>query len=142
MERMDDRETREFLNAGARTGKLATVSADGSPHVAPIWFTVDDEGSVVFNTGSNTVKGRNLQRDPRVSLCVDDESPPFAHVVLHGIAEISNDPDDKLRWATVIGGRYMGADKAEEFGRRNAVESELLVRVKPTKVVALRNIAD
>jgi PPOX class probable F420-dependent enzyme len=142
MDQMNEQEAREFLNAGARTGKLATVSADGSPHVAPIWFIADDDGSLVFNTGANTVKGRNLRRDPRVSLCVDDENPPFAHVLVLGVAEISNDPDDKLKWATVIGGRYMGADKAEEFGRRNAVESELLVRVRPTKVVALRNIAD
>jgi PPOX class probable F420-dependent enzyme len=139
---MDARETREFLSAGTRTGKLATVSRDGTPHVAPIWFVVDDDGSLVFNTGANTVKGRNLRRDPRLSLCVDDENPPFAHVLVQGVAEISDDADEKLKWATVIGGRYMGADKAEAFGRRNAVEGELLVRIRPTKVVALRNIAD
>lgn len=142
MEHMNEQETREFLSAGTRTGKLATVSRDGSPHVAPIWFVVDDDGSLVFNTGANTVKGRNLRRDPRLSLCVDDEKPPFAHVLLQGVAELSDEPEEKLKWATVIGGRYMGADKAEEFGRRNAVEGELLVRVRPTKVIALRNISD
>ncbi|MDQ3662419.1 MAG: PPOX class F420-dependent oxidoreductase [Actinomycetota bacterium] len=139
---MTPAETREFLRAGTRTGKLATVSADGSPHVAPIWFELDDDGNLFFSTGENTVKGRNLRREPRLTLCVDDENPPFAHVVLHGVAEISEDLGDLLAWSTKIGGRYMGADRAEEFGRRNAVQGELLVRVTPSKIVALRNIAD
>ena len=139
---MTTREAREFLRAGTRTGKLATVSADGSPHVAPIWFELDDAGNLFFNTGMNTVKGRNLRREPRLSLCVDDENPPFAHVVLFGVAEISEDRGELLRWATLIGGRYMGADQAEEFGRRNAVEGELLVVVRPSKIIALRNMAD
>lgn len=142
MEQMTTRETREFLRAGTRTGKLATVSADGSPHVAPIWFELDDDDNLFFTTGANTVKGRNLRREPRMSLCVDDENPPFAYVVLLGVAEISEDHDELLKWATRVGGRYMGADKAEEFGRRNAVEGELLVRMAPSKVVALRNISD
>jgi PPOX class probable F420-dependent enzyme len=142
MEQMTTREAREFLRAGTRTGKLATVSADGSPHVAPIWFELDDDGTLFFTTGANTVKGRNLRREPRLSLCVDDENPPFAYVVLLGVADISEDRDELLKWATRVGGRYMGADRAEEFGRRNAVEGELLVRMAPSKVVALRNIAD
>jgi PPOX class probable F420-dependent enzyme len=142
VEEMTTREAREFLRVGTRTGKLATVSADGSPHVAPIWFELDDAGNLFFNTGMNTVKGRNLRREPRLSLCVDDENPPFAHVVLFGVAEISEDRDELLRWATLIGGRYMGADQAEEFGRRNAVEGELLVVVRPSKIIALRHLAD
>ena len=74
-----------------RTGKLATVRADGRPHLAPVWYDVDDDGSVVFNTGESTVKGRNLTRDPRASLCVDDERPPFSFVVLEGVVELSDD---------------------------------------------------
>ena len=139
---MTAQESREFLRTGTRTAKLATVSADGSPHVAPVWFELDDDDNVFFTTGANTVKGRNLRREPRLALCVDDENPPFAHVVLLGVAEILEDSDELLKWATRVGGRYMGADQAEEFGRRNAVEGELLVRVTPSKVVALRNMAD
>ncbi|CAN5566447.1 hypothetical protein BH20ACT21_BH20ACT21_18540 [soil metagenome] len=96
MEEMTTQEAREFLRAGTRTGKLATVSADGSPHVAPIWFELDDDGNLLFTTGAKTVKGRNLRREPRLSLCVDDENPPFAHVVLLGVAEISEDRDALL----------------------------------------------
>ena len=136
-------EWRAFVLAQpARTAKLATVRADGRPHVAPIWIDLDDDDTVVFNTGAETAKGKALRRDPRVSLCLDDERPPFSFVIIDGEAEISDDLDEMLHWATRIGGRYMGADQAESFGRRNAVPGELLVRVRPTRVVAQADIAD
>ncbi len=98
-------------------------------------------GIRVFNTGAATVKGRALRREGRASLCVDDERPPFSFVLVEGPVTISEDPAELLRWATAIGGRYMGTDRAEEFGRRNGVPGELLVRLTPTKLVAQRNIA-
>jgi len=139
--KMTDDEWRAFVSAGTRTGKLSTVRADGRPHLAPVWFVLDGD-DLVFNTGKDTVKGRNLARDPRVSLCVDDERPPYAFVVCEGTATISEDPDELLKWAIRIGGRYMGADRGEEFGRRNAVPGELLVRVHVDKVVALAELAE
>jgi PPOX class probable F420-dependent enzyme len=143
--RMTDEQVRAFLSAGTRTGKLAWVGASGQPHVVPIWFVVDDtanELEVVFNTGGESAKGRALRRDPRVSLVVDEEVPPYAFVKLTGTVSISEEPGDLLRWATRIGGRYMGAGRAEEFGRRNGEPGELLVRLRPTTVIALDGIAD
>ena len=119
----------------ARTAKLGLVRRDGSAHVAPVWVALDGD-EVVFMTSAETIKGKAVLRDPRVCLCWDDERPPFSFVTLSGTATTSTDPADLLRWATVIGGRYMGRDRAEEFGRRNAVPPEMVVRVKPTKVVA------
>lgn len=130
-----------FLAAGTRTGKVATASADGRPHVAPIWFILDDE-TLVFTTGRDTVKGRRLRRDPRVALLVDDETPPFAYVLVEGRAETSLCPPDMLQWTTRIGARYMGAERADEYGQRNAAPEELLVRVTPTKVIASKGVAD
>jgi PPOX class probable F420-dependent enzyme len=140
-EKMKQDEWRDFVSRGTRTGKLSTVRADGSPHVAPVWFVLDGD-ALVFNTGENTVKGRNLARDGRVSLCVDDERPPYAFVLLSGRAELSSDMDTMLHWATRIGARYMGEEAAGQFGARNAVPGELLVRVRIEKVVALSGIAD
>ena len=140
MREMTDSERRAFLLDNARTAKLATVRRDGRPHVVPIWFDLHGD-EVVFTTGAETVKGRAIRRDGRVSLCVDDETPPFAYVTIEGEARTDPDPDELLRWATRIGGRYMGADRAEEYGRRNAVEGELLVRVRPTRIVARAEIA-
>jgi hypothetical protein len=125
----------------ARTAKLAVVRADGSPHVVPVWIDLDGE-DVVLTCGRDTVKGRAIRRDGRVSLCLDDERPPFHFVTIAGRARIQDDPDEVLRWASRIGGRYMGAARAEEFGRRNAVPGEMVVRVRPERVVAKVSVAD
>lgn len=130
-----------FLSEGTRTAVLSWVAADGRPLSAPVWFVVDD-GELVFNTGKNTAKGRALARDSRVVLCIHDDTPPFSFVQVQGVSTVSEDPDELLGTATRIGGRYMGADRAEEFGRRNGVPGELVVRVKPTKVYAAFDVAD
>ncbi|MBY6410479.1 PPOX class F420-dependent oxidoreductase [Rhodococcus sp. BP-252] len=132
-------EVREFLETGTRTGKLGWVAPDGRPLVAPVWFVVDDD-VVVFNTGSGTAKGKAIARDPRVVLTVDLEEPPYGFVQIQGVAETSEDPQDLLASATAIGGRYMGRDRAEEFGRRNGVPGELVVRIRATKVTAALNV--
>jgi PPOX class probable F420-dependent enzyme len=145
MPSMSPEEIREFLMAGTRTGKLAWIAPSGRPQVTPIWFVLDGEAEpleLVFNTGAETPKGRALRRDGRVSLVVDDERPPFAFVKLDGEVTITDDLPEVARWAERIGGRYMGADRAAEFGRRNGVPGELLVRLRPTRVRAERDIAD
>src|SRR5581483_3530352 len=141
--RMTDDEVRAFLTADPpHTGKVATVRADGRPHVAPVWFAVDDDGSVMFTTGEDTVKGRNLARTGYAAMSVDDERPPFSFVMLEGAVELSDDLDQVRHWATVVGGRYMGGADAEAFGERNAVPGELLVRLRPEKVVSAKDLAD
>ncbi|GHF57030.1 PPOX class F420-dependent oxidoreductase [Streptomyces griseosporeus] len=140
-QKMTDDEWRAFVSHGTRTGKLSTVRADGGPHVTPIWFLLDGD-EVVFNTHNTSVKGRNLARDDRVALCVDDDRPPFGFVVLQGRARISEDLAELRHWAARIGARYMGEERAEEFGARNGVPGELLVRVTIDKVVAQKAVAD
>jgi PPOX class probable F420-dependent enzyme len=133
---------REFVSGSpARTAKLAVVRADGSPHVAPVWVELDGD-DIVFMTAANTVKGKAILRDGRVSLCWDDERPPFSFVTVTGTATTSTEEAELLHWATRIGGRYMGPDRAEEYGRRNSVPPEMVVRVKPTRIVAQVAIAD
>ncbi|QES39934.1 MULTISPECIES: PPOX class F420-dependent oxidoreductase [Streptomyces] len=140
-QKMTDDQWRAFVSHGTRTGKLSTVRADGSPHVAPIWFLLDGD-DLVFNTGKETVKGRNLARDGRMALCVDDDQPPFAFVVLQGRAELSEDLDQVQHWAGRLGARYMGEARAEEFAKRNGVPGELLVRVRIDKVLAYAGVSD
>ena len=134
-------ECRNFLLTGTRTGKLATVRTDGRPHVAPIWFELDGD-TIMFTTWHTTVKAANMQRDPRVCLCVDDDTPPFAYAQIEGTVQMTAEPDALLYWATRIAGRYMGAALAETYGKRNGVAGELLVRVTPTKILFQQNIAD
>jgi len=133
---------REFVLATpARTAKLAVVRANGAPHVAPVWIDLDGD-QVVFMTSADTIKGKAILRDPRVCLCWDDERPPFSFVTVAGTARTSTDADELLRWATRIGGRYMGSDRADEYGRRNAAPPEMLVRVTSNTIVAKINVAD
>ncbi|MBJ7902386.1 PPOX class F420-dependent oxidoreductase [Streptomyces sp. NPDC003656] len=140
-QKMTDEEWRAFVSYGTRTGKLATVRADGSPHIAPIWFLLDGD-ELVFNTGKETVKGRNLARDSRVALCVDDDRPPYSFVVLNGDARLTEDLDQVRHWATRIAARYVGEERAEEFGARNGVPGELLVRVSIGHVAAMKDMTD
>lgn len=139
---MTQRERRAFLLDGIRTASLATVREDGRPHVAPVWFDLDDDDTVVLSTGETSIKGRSILRDPHVALCVDDPTPPFAFVLVEGTAEISRDPADLLAWTTRIGARYMGADRGAEFGARNAAPGELLIRVRAERVIGRTDIAD
>lgn len=138
---LDTSDALDWVFAAPRTAKLATVTAQGAPHVAPVWVARDGD-RLVFNTGAETVKGRALARDPRVSMCFDDERPPFAFVLVQGTAELSEEPDALLRWATTIAGRYMGEELAEQYGRRNGVPGELLVTVTPTRVLGELGVAD
>jgi PPOX class probable F420-dependent enzyme len=133
-------EARAFMQFGTRTGKLATTMRNGQPHVMPIWFVLDGE-QIVLTTGGESVKGRNMRRDPRVSLVVDDQSPPYAFVHVRGTASIGEDLEQLLRFATAIGERYMGVDRGEEFGRRNAVPGELLVRISPDRMIAEADVS-
>lgn len=125
----------------ARTAKLAVVRKDGSPLVAPVWAEVDGD-DIVFLTSAETIKGKAILRDPRVSMCWDDEKPPFSFVTIHGTATTSTDPDELLAFATSTAARFMGADKADAYGRRNAVPPEMVVRVRPTSIIAKRDISD
>ena len=135
----------------ARTAKLAVVRKDGSPHVAPVWVALDrrpDAGGgadvhpdIVFMTSAGTLKGRCILRDPRVSMCFDDERPPFSFVTISGPVTTSTDPEELLHWAMLIGGRYMGTEQAEAYGRRNAVPPEMVVRLRPERVVAKVDVA-
>lgn len=140
MPSVTDPQIRAFLLEGTRTGKLGYRAADGRPLVAPVWFVIED-GQLVFNTGKDTTKGRALARDPRVAICVDLEQSPYAFVQVQGVAELSEDAVDLVATATAIAARYMGPERAEEFGRRNGVPGELVVRVRPVKVIASFDVA-
>jgi PPOX class probable F420-dependent enzyme len=152
---MSKKEIRKFLMQGTFTGKLSTVKKDGSSHIVPIWFVLDGgkkkksatarrakDDDIIFTTNGTSVKAKNIQRDSRVSICVDDQTPPFSFVVVYGTAKIHRYKQRELfRFATKIAQRYMGREKAELYGRRNSAEGEVLVRMKPTRIIAEKDIA-
>jgi PPOX class probable F420-dependent enzyme len=132
---------RAFLTSGTRTAILATTRADGRPHAVPVCFVLDGD-DVLFLTNDATAKARALQRDPRVTLVVDDETPPFAFVMIEGTAQLSRSPDDIDRAAPEIAERYDGPDGIEDFVRFAHEALGTLVRVTPTKIVALDRVGE
>jgi PPOX class probable F420-dependent enzyme len=154
MAEMSKNEIKKFLMQGTFTGKLATVKKDGSSHVIPIWFVLDggNKGGrrgrkgkvddIIFTTDSTSVKAKNIQHDNRVSICVDDQTPPFSFVVVYGTAKIQHYKQRELfRFATKIAQRYVGKENAELYGRRNSTEGEVLVRITPTRIIGEKDIA-
>jgi len=142
MPEMTRDEIRSFLLQETFTGKLGTINKNGTPHVVPIWFTLDNKNNILFTTGDTSIKAKNIQRDNRVRLCIDGQVPLFSFVTIDGIAEIiSNKPTEIYKWAKIIAARYMGNDKAEEYGKRNSSEGEFLIKIKPTKVIGQKDIA-
>ena len=138
--RMTPEQCRQFLTERVRTAAIGTVRPEGRSHVAVIWFDLDGD-TLVFTTWHKSVKRANLRHNPQVCICVDDETPPYAYVQIEGTAELTENDPDHLYWATRIAGRYMGADQAERYGKRNAVEGELLVRVRITRIMGEEDIA-
>ena len=145
---MSKAEIGRFLMKGTFTGKLATVKEDGSSHVVPIWFVLEKKksrdrvGNIIFTTGSTSVKANNIRRDNRISICIDDQIPPFSFVTIFGTAKIyPYKQKEVLKWATEIAERYMGKSNAEAYGRRNSEEGLVLVRIKPTRIIAEKDIA-
>jgi PPOX class probable F420-dependent enzyme len=148
MTEMSKAEISRFLMRGTFTGKLATVKDDRSSHVVPIWFVLDKRnsrdriGDIILTTGDTSVKANNIQRDNRVSISVDDQIPPFSFVTIFGRAKIyPYKQKEVLKWATKIAERYMGKSNAEAYGRRNSEEGLVLVRIKPTRIIAEKDIA-
>jgi PPOX class probable F420-dependent enzyme len=96
-----------------------------------------DEGDVVFTCASASVKARNLARDPRAALSVDDRVWPYTFVTVRGPAELIV-PDDMETWTARIAARYL--DDPAEVGARNAQLDDLLVRLTPAAILARAGI--
>jgi PPOX class probable F420-dependent enzyme len=150
MAEMSKEEIARFVMQGTFTGKLATVRKDGGSHVVPIWFVLDNEnskrrsrvGNIIFTTDSTSAKANNIRRNNRVSICIDDQTRPFSFVTIFGTAKIHTyKQKDVLKRATKIAERYMGKKNAEAYGRRNSGEGAVLVQIKPTRIIAEKDIA-
>jgi PPOX class probable F420-dependent enzyme len=129
-----------FLADGTHTGKLATASPSGAPHVAPIWFLVAGD-DLVFTTHRDTVKGRHLRANPRASLTADVEVYPYSFVTARGPVSVDEHAVDLLDWATRLAARYVPAEQAAAYGRRNAVDGEMLCRLRLERITGVRDIA-
>ena len=150
-------ELRSFLSQGTLTAKLATVKEDGSPHVVPLWFVLDEEDNIIFGTEVSSVKGKNILCDARDCICVDDQEYPYSFVTIFGEAEsfkcyrehpgledknALDESDDFLHLMRKISARYVGSEKADRYATRNTTEGAALYRMKPRRIVSEKVVAD
>ena len=138
---MSDKEILAYIDEKPRTAHIATVRDDGRPHVSVIWIVRDDD-EIVFTTWHTSVKGRNLSRTGQASLSLDGMSGGSTYVAIEGKVTIDPDPAQSQLWATKLGGKYMGEDRAEEFGKRNGVPGEVVCRLRPSRMSGMRGITD
>jgi PPOX class probable F420-dependent enzyme len=121
----------EFLE-GKHIGKLATVMKDGSPHVTPIWYMMED-GKVIVNTTTNRVKYRNIERDGRVCFLVDGGS---SYVILFGKARIADERDGKKDIET-LAIRYTGPIQGRKSARGTYwKQPRVTIEITPERVVS------
>ena len=123
--------TLEFLE-GRHFGKLGTVMKDGSPHVTPIWYMVDD-GKLIVNTTNTRVKYFNIRRDRRVCLLVDDGYP---YVIIFGKGRIAKERDGKEDIES-LAIRYQGEERGKKSAR--AVywkQPRVSIEIVPERVVS------
>lgn len=110
-------------------GNLATLMGDGSPQVTPVW--VDYDGKYVrFNSALGRVKDKNIRRDPRVAISVQDPQNPYRYVAVRGrVVEITqNGADDHIN---KLAKKYLGKDV---YPFRQPGEVRVLYKVEPEKI--------
>jgi PPOX class probable F420-dependent enzyme len=115
------------LFAGKNFAVVATVKPDGSPQSSVVWVDWDGE-NVVFNTRHARAKGRNLARDPRVSITVFDGENPYRYVEVVGTAEL--DDEGAADHIDELARKYTGSDFDNHDDR-------VIVRVRPERVHAM-----
>lgn len=116
-----------------RIGRLGTTNGDGTPLITPVWYRFEDSAFLVL-TERGSRKHRNIERDPRVAFCIDDEHPPYHTVLVTGRVTVEGAPGREWREALAI--HYLG----DEAGRRYVAENEhpnnIMLRIVPEKVAS------
>ena len=140
MKNMTRDEAIAFLGAGMPTAAVATTRADGAPHVVPVWFVMDGD-MFVFTCAAGSVKARNLRRDPRIAISVDDDEFPYTFACGSGTADVDAQPADLLAWTTRIAARYVAPERVEEYGRKDAEIDDWVVRVPLARVFGTADLA-
>ncbi len=118
---------RAFLEE-TRFAVLATVGADGGIQQTVMWYELDAD-QIVMNTARGRIKDRNLRRDPRVSICIEDG---YTYVTLEGAVELIEDQEtaqaDIVRLAKRYHGPEKGAGMASDFAKQQRVTLRMSIR--------------
>lgn len=134
MPRPMTREERERFLADLHVGVLSVTDDDGrGPHALPVWYAYEPGGEIIFITGRPTRKVRLMERSGRVSLCVQDEQPPYKYVSVEGPVLGSHHSTEEER--RDVAARYLGREGAEAYLRATPEMAEIdwTFRVRPER---------
>lgn len=106
--------------------KLATINPDGTPHIMPLWYLHQGQDLLMI-TRPIARKVRNIRRDPRVTVCIDRPTPPYAGVIVQGIAQLEEVAYQEL--AVPLAMRYLGQDAGAQIGAQYAHVDLMTIRV-------------
>ena len=136
--RMNDEEIRAFLDQSL-TIIISSIGRDGVPHPIPMWYAVEDDGAIVMSTYTKSQKIRNLRRDPRVSLLVEDGTsyPELRGILMYGVAELVQDVELVTDMLMTVSSRQGGTELGDLRPQmRQSAEKRTAIRVRPDKIVS------
>ena len=136
---MTSEESSAYLDE-RHVANLVTLNADGSPHVAPVWY-LHRQGSLYVSAGASAVKVRNIQGDARVAVSIANASSPAMYVLLEGRATVTTDAAEDMRVEMYV--RYQGRDRGIASARERQEDGpSVVIRIEPSKVVSWVSGAD
>ena len=116
-----------------RFAVLATLNEDGTPQLTTMWYLLEDDGTVLMNTKVGRAKERNMRRDPRISVCIEDG---YIYVTLSGKVEMIDDPEIAQRDIFRLSSRYHGEEKAKrQMENQFSKEQRVTLRLKPEHII-------
>lgn len=137
--RMSEDEIAAFLASSMKV-QVGTIGPDGAPHLTTLFYVVED-GKVAFWTYASSQKIKNLQRDPRITLLIEDGDDYFElrGVTIHGTAELVTEPDRIRPIGTAVAAVMANGQDLGDFGREiveKQVAKRYAVVVTPTRVAS------
>jgi PPOX class probable F420-dependent enzyme len=127
-------EREDFLTKPGILCRIATIQADGAPHVTPAWFIYED-GAIFITPRAHSAWLANLRRDPRIALTIDAEASPYPKVTVEGLAEIVHDLGEDDAWRDRyrrLAKRYVPGAAADNYVDTTDDQPRALLRIPLT----------
>jgi len=126
------KKARAFLQE-LRFAVLATINQDSTPQLTTMWYLLEDDGTILMNTKVGRLKERNLRRDPRISICIEDD---YNFLTINGTVQLIDDPERTQHDIYRLSARYHGEEKARrQMQEQFSKETRVSLVLKPERVI-------
>ncbi len=123
---------RAFLQE-LRFAVLATINQDGTPQLTTMWYLLENDGRILMNTKVGRLKERNLRRDPRISICIEDD---YNFLTINGTVQLIDDSQRTQHDIYRLSARYHGEEKARrQMQEQFSKEARVSLLLKPERII-------